>query len=238
MDLKPSSAASVAHDAAAIFPSEKTTFQAMPDDLTAIENDLRQLRAAGLDESLIARLEASAEGSWTNLDPLEIHMQRRLAAIAPARLPDSLMERLEATLSAVPFPPAAPKIVRFPGRVPVANRPRRHWWGSAAAAVALFGGLAGWLVPHDQTGKSATPAAAASPAQRFPSARSPLVPAAFNRGLSQASDEGIFLHSNNQPHRVLKFVYSEKGTFKDAEGRTYQVEQPQVEYLLVPAKTD
>jgi hypothetical protein len=209
----------------------------MPNDPSSIENDLRQIHAAGLDESLLARLEACAEGSWTNLDPLEIHMERRLSAIAPAALPDPLMRRLEAILSAAPFPPVAPKIVGFPGRVAAARRPQRHWWG-AAAAVALFGGLAGWLVPHDQTGKSATTTVAAPPAPRVPSAGSPLVPAAFNRGLSQASDEGVILHSNNQPHRVLKFVYSEKGTFKDAEGRTYQVEQPRVEYILVPTRTD
>ena len=27
-------------------------------------------------------------------------------------------------------------------------------------------------------------------------------------------------------------------TLKDAAGRTYQVEQPRVEYILVPAQTD
>ena len=207
----------------------------MPDDLSSIENDLLQHRAAGLDESLLARLEACAEGSWTNLDPLEIHMERRLSAIAPAPLPDALMERLQATLSAVPYPTAAPKIVSFPGRAPAARRPQRQWWG-AAAAVALFGALAGWLVPHDQTGKSVTKLP--QPAPGYPSSKSALVPAAFNRGLSQASDEGIFLHSNNQPHRVLKVVYRDRVTLKDAEGRTYQVEQPRVEYILVPAKTN
>ena len=209
----------------------------MPNDPSSIENDLRQLHAAGLDESLLARLEACAEGSWTNLDPLEIHVERRLSAIAPARLAVPLMKKLEATLSAVPFPPAQPKIVSFPGRISAANRPQRHWWG-AAAAVALFGGLAGWLVPHDQTGKSTTVTSAAPPVQRMPSAKSPLVPASFNRGLSQASDEGVILQSNNQPHRVLKVVYRERVTLKDAEGRTYQVEQPRVEYILFPAKTD
>jgi hypothetical protein len=207
----------------------------MPDDLSSIENDLRQLHAAGLDESLLARLEACAEGSWTNPDPLEIQMERRLHGIAPVSLSAPLMERLEATLAAVPFPSAAPKIVSFPSRPSVAKRPQRHWWG-AAAAVALFGGLAGWLVPHDQSGKSTT--AATPPLRNGSFAKSPLVPAAFNRGLSQASDEGIFLHSNNQPHRVLKVVYDETVTLKDAEGRTYQVKQPRVEYILVPAKTD
>jgi hypothetical protein len=207
----------------------------MPNDTSSIENELRQFHAAGLDESLLARLEACAEESWTNLDPLELHLEHRLRAIAPARLAAPLMDRLEATLSAVPFPPAQPKIVSFPGRASAATHPQRHWWG-AAAAVALFGALAGWLVPNDQRGKTIT--AAPQPVPRYPAAGSPLVPASFNRGLSQASDEGILMPSNNQPHRVLKVVYRDRVTLKDAQGRTYQVEQPRVEYILVPAKTN
>jgi hypothetical protein len=37
---------------------------------------------------------------------------------------------------------------------------------------------------------------------------------------------------------VLKFTYQDCATLRDDKGRTYQVEQPRVEYLLVPAKTD
>jgi hypothetical protein len=65
-----------------------------------------------------------------------------------------------------------------------------------------------------------------------------LTPAGLNRGLSEATDEGVILHGNNRPHRVLKFVYREQVTLKDPQGRTYQVERPRVEYLIVPAKTD
>jgi hypothetical protein len=65
-----------------------------------------------------------------------------------------------------------------------------------------------------------------------------LVPAGFDRGLSEASDEGVVWQSANRPHRVLKVVYQERVTLKDSAGRTYQVEQPRVEYILVPAKTD
>jgi hypothetical protein len=64
------------------------------------------------------------------------------------------------------------------------------------------------------------------------------VPAGLNRGLREARDEGVVLNNKRLPHRILKFVYNEQVTYKDAEGRTYQVEQPRVEYLIVPAKTD
>jgi hypothetical protein len=65
-----------------------------------------------------------------------------------------------------------------------------------------------------------------------------LIPASFKRGLSETRDEGVIWQTNEQPHRVLKVVYVDRATLKDAQGRTYQVEQPRVEYLLVPAQTD
>ena len=43
-----------------------------------------------------------------------------------------------------------------------------------------------------------------------------------NSGVWQADDDTV---------RILR-------TLKDANGATYQVEQPRVEYILVPAKTD
>ena len=46
------------------------------------------------------------------------------------------------------------------------------------------------------------------------------------------------MQSNQQPQRVLKVVYMDRVTLKDSAGRTYQVEQPRVEYILVPATAD
>ena len=208
----------------------------MSSDQSSIENDLRQLHAAALDEKLLARLEACAEGNWTRLDPVELEFEQRLRGIAPARMPDSLMASLEAAMAAVPFVKEPPKIVRFPEREAKTSRQSRSWW-SAAAAVALFGALAGWLLPH---GGRQTDVAGSEPAA--PSIRSApapqLIPAGFNRGLKETRDEGVIWQSSQQPHRVLKVVYLDRVTLKDAFGRTYQVEQPRVEYILVPAKTD
>ena len=39
--------------------------------------------------------------------------------------------------------------------------------------------------------------------------------------------------SNQQPHRVLKVVYQDRVTYRDPSGKTYQVEQPRVEPLLL-----
>ena len=70
------------------------------------------------------------------------------------------------------------------------------------------------------------------------SAHGNFIPAGFNRGLSEVHDEGVVWKSNSQPHSVVRVVYKDLVTLKDASGRTVQVEQPRVEYMLVPAKTD
>jgi hypothetical protein len=209
----------------------------MSSDLSSLENDLRRLDAAPLDESLLARLEACAAGTWTQLDPLEKEFEQRLRGITPAALDARLLERLESTLAAVPFPAEPPRIVHFPVRQAPVRHSRNGWW-AAAAAVALFGALAGWLVPQKS---ASTPVAEVQENPTRPAPAAPatsLVPAGYNRGLSAASDEGVVIHNDCRPHRVLKFVYREQVTLKDASGRTYRVEQPRVEYLFVPAKTD
>jgi hypothetical protein len=64
------------------------------------------------------------------------------------------------------------------------------------------------------------------------------VPAGFNRGLSEASDEGVIFQSEDKAHRVLKMVYHDRVTLKDESGRMYEIEQPRTEYILVPSKID
>lgn len=206
-------------------------------DTTSLEADLRSLRPAALDESLLARLEASSSATWTELDPMEVKFEQQLRNTAPAKLPAGLMASLEAATDGVPFSNQK-KIVRFPGKEASAPPSHNRSWWAAAAAVALTGAVTALLVPNHQP---ATTTADTHPKiQSAPLApgNSRLIPAGFNRGLSQASDEGVILQSGNQPHRVLKVVYTDRVTLKDAQGKTYQVEQPRVEYILVPAKTD
>lgn len=208
-------------------------------DPSSLESELRQLRAAALNEALLARLEACAANTWTTLGPEEIRFEQQLLAIAPAKPPPALMASLETTLRDVSFPHAQ-NIVRLP--TPQSPTPRHHraWW-SAAAAVALTGAITALLVPTRQNPANLAGAPAGrhttSPA-RTAKTSDPFIPAGFNRGLTEARDEGVVWQANTQPHRVLKVVYTERVTLKDAAGRNYQIEQPRVEYILVPAKSD
>ena len=209
----------------------------MPMDSNHIESDLRQLRPAAIEDSLLDRLDACAGGTWTELDPAEIAFEKQLRAIAPAKLPASLAASLEATLSGVGFPQVE-KIVPFPRRDAAQPRRNRGWW-SAAAVVALTGAISALLVPTNNN-KGNTVAAPSINSAPIPSAGRPdrLIPAGFKSGVSEASDEGVIWQNNNRAHRVLKVVYTDLVTLKNANGTTYQVEQPRVEYILVPAHAD
>ena len=211
----------------------------MTPDLSSLEFDLRHLRPAALDESLLARLDACTHDAWTGLDPAEIRLEQRLQQSVPAPLSPAFMAALDATLRDVPFP-GTDNIVTFPQALTSSPWHRRSWWRTAAA-VALIGAASALFMPaRHHTAKTAAnpPASHSTHTTVSPSAGNRLVPAGFNRSLSETRDEGVIMQSNQQPQRVLKVVYMDRVTLKDSAGRTYQVEQPRVEYILVPATAD
>jgi len=224
----------------------------MTPDLSSLESALRCLRPAALDESLLARLEAcTRDDDRTALNPAAASLARRLQQCAPASLPPELMASLEATVRDVPFPGTG-NIVPFPQSLTTAPRHYRGWW-QTAAAVAVIGAVSALFMPTghhntqttanttaNTTAKTATAATDPSPLHPTlsPRTNNQLVPAGFNRSLAETHDEGLIWQSNQQPQRVLKVVYMDQVTLKDTAGRTYQVEQPRVEYILVPANPD
>jgi hypothetical protein len=196
-------------------------------DPSSLDTALNELRATPLDADLLQRLEAAAEDTLTQPCHEEIRFEETLRRMAPAGLTADFMARLQAVTHEVHFP-LNEKIVLFPkaSHSPTAFRKRPKW--AAAAAVALIGGVTALMIP---TGKAPKPLAAISPPKNF-------TPTSFNRGISEVHHEGVVWNSDNHPHNVVKVVYKDLVTLKDESGRTIQVEQPRVEYLSVPAKTD
>lgn len=209
----------------------------MTPDQTSLEAELRELQAAALDDALLSRLEAAADGTLEELTPGEIRFEEFLRSSSPAALSSDFMASLESVVAGVPFP-VNEKIVLFPksGSAP-AKRSARPMW-SAAAAVALIGAATALLMPTTKQAQRQVVAQAASPAPIVSSANGNFVPASFNRGVSEVHDEGVVWKENNQPHSLVRVVYKELVTLKDASGRTFQIEQPKVKYVLVPAKAD
>ncbi len=204
----------------------------MTPESRSFEAELREIQASALDEELLARLEAAADGTLTELSVSEIRLEQLLRRTSPAKLDSEFLGSLEAIVRDVPFK-VDEKVVLFP----ITNRNvihKRSLW-SAAAAVAIMGALTALIMPAGKptantVAQSSTPAATANTPN--------FVPASFNRGLSEVNDEGVIWKSNNQPHSLVRVVYKDQITLKDAQGRTVEVEKPSVEYILVPAKTD
>lgn len=205
----------------------------MSSDHPSLENELRNLRAAEVDPDFIQRLARCAEGDWCRLSREEEHLELHLAGIRPAATHAALADRLEAIVACVSFPSAnAP--------VPFPKPQRRYFRPAAAAAVALAGALAALMVPMREG--SAPKVAAAPPAERqvpeSPARSADLIPAGYSRGLSEASDQGVIWHDKTRPHRLVRLIYNDHYTLKDKDGRTYEIDRPRVEFVLVPARTD
>ena len=209
----------------------------MTHDPSSLEAQLRELQVSALDEALLSRLEAAADGTLTALSHQEIRFEAVLRKTSPARLSADFLAQLEAIVHEVPFA-VNEKIVLFPkANSAVHHRRQRPLWG-AAAAVALIGATTALLMPAGKTSDKliSQVTQVSSPVAR--PANGNFVPASFNRGVSEVHDEGVVWKSNNQPHSLVRVVYKDKITLRDQQGRTFQVEQPRVEYMLVPAKTN
>ena len=209
----------------------------MNPDETSLEADLRELFAAPLDDALMARLEAAADGTLTELSPAELRFEERLRGFSPTAISPDFLASLETIVRDVPFP-VDEKIVLFPkaGAVQPKRSSRPTW--AAAAAVALVGAATALLMP---VGNSSTKVAGPpSPPNHDPisSSAGNFIPAGFNRGVSNVHDEGVVWKSNSQPHSLMRVEYVDKITLKDQLGREVQVERPGARYMLVPAKTD
>lgn len=209
-------------------------------DSRELEGALRDLSPAALDPDFISRLEAAADESLTTLAASELRLEAGLREHSPAALSGDFFQRLENLTAGVPFP-VDEKIVLFPKTGPVIRKPaarkNRPMW-AAAAAVALIGAATALLMPNAPAPgpvvKQSSPGSSRPP---VPRPVQNYVPAGFNAS-ANATDEGISWHQSDNPHRVVKVIYRDLVTLKDAEGRTIEVEQPRIEYILVPEKVD
>lgn len=209
----------------------------MTHDPLLLEAMLHDLQATPLDEAFLDRLEAAADETLVELSREEIRFEEFLREKKPAALTPDFIAHLEKITHEVPFA-VDEKIVLFPrtNRSPAARGSRPMW--AAAAAVALIGGLSALLLPSQKSPeiianqtRTEAPLTTQATAGNF-------VPASLDSGISEVKDEGIVWKTNNQPHNVVRMVYKDLITLKDDSGRTFQVEKPRVEYILVPTNTD
>lgn len=158
-----------------------------------------------------------------------LQLEQELAAIKPAAVPADLIARIEAGIAALPDAAAA-KLLPFPveARRAAAKPAVRAGWWAAAAAVALLGSVAALMAPDH-------PAPVADKeTEVVPSVTSHFVPAGTRAGVREVSDQGVVKSGGQQSFRRLRVVYMEHVTLVNERGEKIVVEQPRVEYLLVP----
>ena len=158
-----------------------------------------------------------------------LQLETELAALRPARMPSRLLARIDAGVAALPDATTA-KLVPFPiepRRVAARPTARAGWW-AAAAAVALLGSVAALMAPSRST------PATDDPLVVVPSVTSHFVPADTRAGVREVADQGIVRTNEQQAFRRVRVVYLEHVTLVNERGEKIVIEQPRVEYLLVP----
>lgn len=209
----------------------------MPNIPTIFEQELRNHTPAPLDAQFLDRLTACAEGTFTELSDGDEEFESLLGAVNPRPLPSALQASLAATLDGTPFA-VDEKIVLFHGSAKAGHgksRDFRRFNIAAAAAVALLGAAAAFMVP--QANRAQTAERVNPPASGTVSSAN-VAPAAYGRNLSETRDEGVIWHGKNQPHRVWRFTHMENVTTTNADGETIRIQRPHYEYVVIPEKID
>lgn len=183
------------------------------------------------------RLLAAVEGRLLNADPALKGVEDRLAAMEPALVSVPIEASMLAAVSKVPFP-VDDKVVLFPvGTKPTGKAEPRRPWMVAAAAVAVAGAFTAMMV--DPAAPAGSGGGLAAGKQTAPAgAPKGFVPASVGSGVEEARDEGVMWTPDGEAMRMVKVIYMDKVKFLNERGEVIEVEQPRVEYLMVPEKID
>jgi len=210
----------------------------MPKIPTIFEQELRNQAPARLDGVFLDRLTACAEGTAADMPEADVEFAAMLGGVKPRPLPSAFHASLLDAIGETPFSLDG-KIVLFhkqskPG--PAKVRSFRRFNFAAAAAVALLGALAAFMVPGGNGGKKT--AENGKPGTANPILNSHFSPASYGRNLSETRDEGVIWRGKNQPHRVWRLTFTDKVTMTNGKGETYQEERPRYEFVIIPEKID
>lgn len=202
-----------------------------------VEQELSKLSPAVIDEGFLNRLIASAEGSAVELSSEEMDFETSLLNIKPRKISSELDSSLLEKLSEVPFA-VDEKIVLFNGKSrTVKNTGKNNIFRfniAAAAAVALLGSIAAFMVPHHTGGTSIT--VSKNPTDALEEVNVPYVPPTMNNNLSTASfdtllnDEVATWSYPMQPQRILRPTFFDENEI----GENAISKQPRLQYGIIP----
>jgi hypothetical protein len=160
--------------------------------------------------------------------------EEELERLCPVAMPDGMIARMEAAMDGWQEEPTDENVVRFPSmEAGKAGGSRNGFW-AAAAAVALLGALAAFLVPTNPRNNRVVNNAG-SGASYTPASFSPV---GASSNIVAASDEGFVVTEDAIPHRAVRVEYMNQIDFTNKRGERLQVEVPRVRIVLIPVRVD
>ncbi len=222
-----------------------------------IEEALRRIQPAGVDDRLLERLEDAVDGRLGVLGEEERVLEASLSRLRPGAVPEAIEADFLQRTQAISFP-VDEKVVPFqragggiaetakqPAATAEPARRRRAWPAVAAALVA--GVFTALMVPGGKQaspGPSATAGSAGNggaPVVRqgaVGSVPAGLVPAGMGTDFNDARDLGVVWSADQRPMRVFRVTYKDRVVFRDENGKEAVVEVPRVEHILTPAEIE
>lgn len=201
------------------------------------EQELSKLSPAPLDEGFLARLTASAEGTDEELSHEEMDFEASLRRMKPRNISSKLGSSLLDMLSEVPFA-VDEKIVLFNGKSRTETKTGKNNFSrfniAAAAAVALLGSVAAFMVPQHSGNTPLT--VSKNPSDALEEVSVPYVPPTMNNNLSTVSfdtllnDEVATWSYPIQPQRSMRPTFFDEN---EVEGSAV-TEQPRLQYGIIP----
>lgn len=226
------------------------------DPLESLESALQRCQPAAPNERYLGRLAnlpaIAARDEITGPLP-DAAFERFIADVVKPTSPDeNFLSHLTSRNPRATTPVAAPIPFVKPLAPPAEMLPRiaRRRGFALAAAVAICGAITALFMPPNGTHSSdlasspsprpqlAAPGFAASTSPAAPNPGFELVSNSFDRGITEAVDQGVVWRSTTEPQRVVRVTYLDRYTLESPDGRKVEVEQPRVEYLIVPEKVD
>ena len=199
-------------------------------ELKNLEEHLELLSPAGMSSDVLTRMTEAME-RWHEHIPLE----EKLVPFGQVADPESISQKRSKKTNHV------------------------NMYG-AAAAVAMLGVVAALVAPNFSKGKT-SPVVSTS-VENFDQSGNPnlagistpsdlktvevsnaprdawLVPGSLTHDVTDTSDAGVLMTSDNIPHRSIRIDYIDRIKVLDEDGREIEINRPGVQYMLIPVQTN
>ena len=189
----------------------------------------------------------------SKMDPDLQKMEAELERMAPGRMPEGMISRMEAAMEGwkdVSWQDEEAKVVPFPRAeqksIQQEQKSGKPLW-AAVAGMALLGAVAGMvLIPEPRPPGIASNRLENDKSSKAPGVTLPpgtvqtieLAPKTAKRTIVDATERNVIIPNGAMPLRLMRVDLVDRVMFSSPGGEEFHLEVPSVNYRLVPAPTD